>query len=43
MELYANSGDPDQTPRSVVSNLGSALFAKYPFRGFQTTVGYITF
>ena len=33
-ELFANSGDLDQTPRS-----GSALFANNPFRGLQTTVG----
>ena len=34
-ELFANSADPDQTPRS-------ALFAKYPFRSFrsfQATMG----
>ena len=28
VELFANSRDPDQTPRSVVSDL-SALFANY--------------
>ena len=39
VEIYANSGDPDQTPRSVASALGSALFANYPFRDLQTTMG----
>ena len=34
IELFANCGDPDQGPHS-----GSALFANYPFRGFQTTMG----
>ena len=41
-ELFANSADPDQTPRSAASDLGSALFAKYPFRSFrsfQATMG----
>ena len=32
--LFANSGDPDQTARS-----GSALFANYPFTGLPTTMG----
>ena len=32
VELFANSGDPDQTPRSAV------LFATYPFRGLQITI-----
>ena len=35
VELFANSGDPDQTPYSAAS----ALFANYPFSGFQTTMG----
>ena len=38
VELFANSGDPDQMPCSAVSDLGSVLFAKYPFRGFQATM-----
>ena len=36
-KLSANSGDPDQTPPGVWS--GSALFAIYPFRVLQTTMG----
>ena len=40
-ELFANSGDHDQTPRSAASDLGSALFASYPFRGLKTTMGYL--
>ena len=35
VELFANSGDPDQTPRSAASDL-SAVFASYPFKGLQT-------
>ena len=35
-KLFANSGDPDQTPRS-----GSALFAKDPFTGLPTTMGWV--
>ena len=36
-KLFANSGDPDQTPqRGVWSE--SALFANYPFRGLPTTM-----
>ena len=48
-KLFANSGDPDQTPRSAASDLGlhclpitlsgSALFASYPFTGLPTTMG----
>ena len=38
VELFANSGDPDQTPRSAASDL-SALFARYPFWGLQSSVG----
>ena len=30
-ELFANSGDPDQTPQNAASDLGLALFASYPF------------
>ena len=33
VELFANSGDPDQMSHSAVSDLGFALFAKNPFRG----------
>ena len=36
IELFANKGDPDQTTHSVAS----ALFASYPFRSLQTTMGY---
>ena len=32
VELFANSGDPDQTQRSAASDLVSALFASYSFR-----------
>ena len=45
-KLFANNGDPGQMPRSAASDLGlhclpsgSALFANYPFRGIQTTMG----
>ena len=34
---YANSVDPDQTPRSVASAL-SALLPNYPFGCFQTEI-----
>ena len=40
VELLANSEDPDQKPRSVASDLGLHFFAKYPFRGIQTAMGY---
>ena len=33
VELFANNGDPDETPHS-----GSSLFDKYTFRGLQTTM-----
>ena len=36
VELFANSGDPDQMPHATS---GSALFANYPLRGLQTTMG----
>ena len=36
-KLFANSVDPDQMPQNIVS--GSALFAIYPFRGPQSTIG----
>ena len=38
-KLFANSGGPDQMPHSAASDLGLALFANYPFRGLQTTMG----
>ena len=37
VELFANSGDPDDPFWDVWS--GSALFASYPFRGLQSSVG----
>ena len=37
LHVFANSGDPDQTPRSVASDLG--LHCLSPFRGLQTTKG----
>ena len=37
-KLFANSGDLDQMPYSVASDLG-ALFAYCPFRGLQTKMG----
>ena len=36
--LFANSGDPDQMPRSAASDLGLHV-ANYPFKGFQITMG----
>ena len=39
VELFANSEDLDQMPRSAASDHWSALFAKYPFKGLQTTMG----
>ena len=33
VEVFANSGDPDQTPRSVASDLDLHCFACYPFMG----------
>ena len=39
-ELSANSGDPDQMPQNdQMPHSGSALFANYPFGGFQTKKG----
>ena len=37
-KLFANSGDPDQTPPSAASDLG-LQFANYPFTGLPTTMG----
>ena len=37
-KLFANSGEPDQTPRSAASDV-SALFASCPFTGLLTTMG----
>ena len=34
LKLFANCGDPDQTPHPMC-----ALFAKYPFVGLQTKMG----
>ena len=40
VELFANSGDPNQTPRSAASDLDlHCLPCSYPFRGIQTTMG----
>ena len=39
-KLFANSGDPDQTPRYAASELDLQLFANYPLRSLQTTLGY---
>ena len=41
-KLFANSGDPDQTPRSVASDLGlhclPVTFLRYPaYNGFKGT------
>ena len=38
VELFANSREPDRTPRSAASDLGLHCFAKYPFRGIQATM-----
>ena len=38
-KLFENSGDPDQMLHSAASDLGSALFANYHFRGLQTKMG----
>ena len=35
VELFANSGDPDQMQQKAVS----ALFASYPFGGLQSSMG----
>ena len=37
-ELFANSRDPDQTPRSVASDLGLHCLP-ITFKGLQTTTG----
>ena len=39
VELFANIGDPDQTPRSAASDLGLHSLQIIPLRGFQTTMG----
>ena len=39
VELIANSGDPDQTPRSASSVFGSPLFANNRFKGLWTIMG----
>ena len=38
VELFANSEDPDQTPRSVASDLGLHCFANYSCKGLETTM-----
>ena len=40
VELFANSGDPDQIPHSAATDLG-ALFVSYPIRGLQSSMGSI--
>ena len=37
-KVFANSGGPDQTPCSAVSDLG-LHFCQLPFSGYQTTMG----
>ena len=37
--LFANNGDPDQTPRSVASDLGLYCLQMTLFTGLQTTMG----
>ena len=38
-KLFANSGDPDQTPCSAASDLGlHSLPINYPFTGLPTTM-----
>ena len=37
-KLFAISGDPDQMPHSAGSDLWSAPFSSYPFRGLLTTI-----
>ena len=39
VELFANSGDPDQMPRSAASDLGLHCLLITIFRGLQTTMG----
>ena len=39
VELFANSGDPDQTPRSVASDLGLHCLPVALLGIFQTTLG----
>ena len=38
VELFANNGDPDQTPQNAASDL-STLLAKYPFMGSRVFNG----
>ena len=38
-ELFANSGDPGQTPRSAASDLGLHCLPVTLFGGLQTTMG----
>ena len=39
-KLFKNCVDPDQTPRSVESNLGLHCLSITPFQGLQTKMGY---
>ena len=39
VELFANSGDPDQMLRSVASDLGLHCLPVTLSRGLQTTMG----
>ena len=39
VELFANNGDPDQTPQNAASDLGLHCLSITPFRGLQTTMG----
>ena len=39
VELFANSGDPNQMLHSAASDLGLHCLPITPFRGLQTTVG----
>ena len=38
VELFANSGDPDQTSRSAESDLGTHCSPIILFRGLQATM-----
>ena len=39
VELFANNGDPDQTPHSVASDLGLRCLPIIPLIGLQITMG----
>ena len=38
-KLFANSGDPDQTPHSAASDLGLHYLPSTLFTGLPTTIG----